>query len=178
MPKFEEIFYDFLTDLNNRIQQDLYVDNPEYVEMKEEKDKYCEQLKSLVLPELLDDFVESQAVLRYFELNFCYICGIRDSNKAEEDVVSATGEEISHELSKCEKHKQLQKNVINKEDEIQAVLTAENRGLLNNYIKKWNKFVSLEKHYYYIGGIYDKVRLDKYFKMIKNDLGKFVSLFL
>lgn len=176
MEKFIEHLNDFLGVLQNSILQELSESNPRYVEMKETKEKYYEQLKNIVSPDLLDGYVDAQYSLASFELGYCHLCGWRDSKKLRS--ISPTGTEMLQEFSDFKKYKKLQTQASEKHNALQAEISSDHSVLLNEYINLWEIISGLEKHYCYIGGIYDKKKLDNYFNPANKDTWeKLIELF-
>lgn len=180
MQKFNDALNDFFKELREIILMELSESNPTYVEIKTEKVNYYERIKRMI-PEkdILDMFSaydEAQDALESFELNYCFLHGMRDAKKLA--VISPTSEEITQELSQYEKYKQLQTQTLQLNKELRNALTDESCVLLTAYTFKREKIAEVEKHYCYIGGINDKARLDKFFSFADgNEWTKLINLF-
>lgn len=177
MRNFEDTFVNFIGELKNSILRELDEDNQAYNDIKSEKGNYYKQLQNITPPDLLDDYYESQYALSSFELDYCYLCGWRYTKKVEFD--NPTSKDILRELDNYEKYRQLREQTSEKYNALQAELSPENIVLLNKYVNSWDLVAGLENQYCYIGGVFDKAKLDKYFSFANtNTWEKLINNFL
>lgn len=159
MLDFAEAFGDFLTELKNAVLMEIFESNPTYAKLKEKKEAQFAKLRSSVPPVLLDGYIETQYAIASFEINYCYLCGLRDKNRPEG--TNPTGEEISQEFNKFEAYRHRQDQAREQHDELKAILQPDIFTLLTLYMETWSTILGIEKHYCYAGGLRDKAKLDE-----------------
>lgn len=159
MRNFAETFSDFLAELKNNIIVAMTKSNPQYEKLKAENEQRLMQLKSLTPLPLLDDYIETLYAIASFETNYCYICGMSDSNMPNK--VNPTDDSVSCELHYYEKYTQWKALATEQYSKLQSILTPECCAVLTQYNETKDIIDGLEKQYCYSGGIFDKAKIDK-----------------
>lgn len=180
MSNFVDNLSHFLSDCRNDILQEA-CDNDDYVDLKNKATEMSERLQNSVPSEyrtLLNDFLDALAAIGSMEDSYCYLCGLRDSNKPESQY-NPLAKDTPSELAAYKPYADSELKRAEKYNELKTCIDTECLGLLDEYIETKNIILGIEKSYCYPGGLRDKKRLDNQFNpSIAKEWSKLINAFL
>lgn len=167
MSGFEDSLGKFLVELRNNILESMLLTNTKYKELKKASMELAQQLMRLEQNAAIDDLFDSRQSMDAFSLNFCFLCGMKDSTHAENR--DPEGNDITSALEHSEGFKRLHTAYETKRNALRAILPSEAFDLLTEYINIRKSILTLEKIACYAGAVRDKERLIKLLNPTNDD---------
>lgn len=164
MSGFIESLSNFLTARRNNILDEVCRNNP-YTDLKNEILGLSERLLATVAPELkstIIDFLDDFTATSSFETKYCYLCGLRDGNKPDNEI-NWTDDTAPDVLAMHKEYIRLKKTAATRYKELQECLDAESRVLIDEYKRIKETMIGIEKNSCYTEGRLDRKRLDNQF---------------
>lgn len=164
MSGFIESLSNFLTDRRNNILEEV-CRGKSYSDLKNEILLLSERLQAIATPELhsvIIDFLDDFTAISSFETKYCYLCGLRDGSKLDSELNRADKTEPDV-LATHHEYLRLKKTAASRYEELQKRLDAERRALIDEYKRKKDTLIGIEKNSCYSEGQRDRKRLDNQF---------------
>lgn len=164
MSDFIESLSNFLTARRNNILDEVCRNNP-HMDLKNKCLGLSERLLAAAAPELkstIIDFLDGFTATSSFETKYCYLCGLCDGNKPDNEV-NRTDDTVPDVLAIHKEYLRLKKTAESRYEELQERLDAESRALIDEYKRIKETLIGIEKNSCYTEGRLDRKRLDRQF---------------